>query len=262
MTIHMLIGDPHQRPGISTDRFEWAGKFALKHRPDVIVTMGDWADMESLCSYDKGKKSFEGRRYAKDIETANEALDRFAAPISEYNAMRTRNGKKQYRPRKVALLGNHDGGRINRAIELSSELEGTISTDDIKFKEHGWEVHEYLRPTEIDGIMYCHYFISGVMGNPIGISGEYPANQTLKKKHMSCTGAHNHIRDFAERTQVNGKKILGLYAGCYLAGDQYEDYAGEANHMWWRGLILCKNVKDGYYDPDFHNIRELRREFG
>ena len=42
------------------------------------VTCGD---MESLSSYDKGQKSFEGRRYWKDIEAGNEALDAFMAPI-------------------------------------------------------------------------------------------------------------------------------------------------------------------------------------
>ena len=59
MATHLVIGDPHCTPKANNDRFLWAGKFAHDLKPDTIVCMGDFASMDSLSSYDKGKKSFE-----------------------------------------------------------------------------------------------------------------------------------------------------------------------------------------------------------
>lgn len=255
MTSHFVIPDSHSKPGVSNDRYEWLGKLCLDRRPDVIIDIGDWADMESLCSYDRGTKSFEGRRYKADVEAAVDARRRFNAPIEEYNSMRARNGKKQYRPRKVSLLGNHEN-RIKRAIELSPEFEGALDISDLGAEAHGWEVHDFLEVVEIDGIYYCHYHTSGVMGRPVGMSGEHPASQTLKKKYVSCTSGHIHTRDFTERTRADGRKILGLIVGCYF--EHYEKYAGPANDMWWRGAVMCNNVKNGEYDPEFISLERIK----
>ena len=70
---HLVIGDSHAKPGISNRRFEWLGKLILDEKPDVIIDIGDFEDMPSLSSYDVGKKSYEGRRYIKDLESAWEA---------------------------------------------------------------------------------------------------------------------------------------------------------------------------------------------
>jgi len=104
MATHLVIGDPHCTPKASNDRFLWAGKFAYDLKPDTIVCMGDFASMDSLSSYDKGKKSFEGRRYKKDVEHVHDALEQFNKGL---------NGR---RPRKIMLLGNHED-RINRTVD-------------------------------------------------------------------------------------------------------------------------------------------------
>jgi len=77
MATHLVIGDPHCNPKASNDRFLWAGKLAKDLKPDTIVCMGDFSSLDSLSSYDKGKKSFEGRRYKKDIDHAHDALEKF-----------------------------------------------------------------------------------------------------------------------------------------------------------------------------------------
>ncbi len=55
--------------------------------------------MESLSSYDRGKRSFEGRRYKADIEVANHAMDMLTKPFRDI---------PDYKPRMVLTLGNHD----------------------------------------------------------------------------------------------------------------------------------------------------------
>ena len=257
MTTHLVIGDPHAKPGVDNERFEWLGKFVLDRRPDVIVDIGDWADMPSLSSYDKGRRSFEGRRYSADIAAAIDAREAFNRPIEAFNARRRANGKKQYLPRKVSTLGNHEY-RIVRATDLSPELDGTLSLDDLQHERFGWERHDYTEVVNVDGINYSHFFASGILGRAIG--GEHPAASLLKKQFASCVAGHSHIRDFSERTRADGSRICALVAGCFF--EHWEDYAGPANDMWWRGLVMLHNVQDGVFNPEFIPLERLRRKYG
>lgn len=256
MTTHLVVPDSHAKPGVSNERFTWLGKLALDRRPDTIIDMGDWADMPSLSSYDKGRKSFEGRRYKKDIQASKNAYYMFEEPIAMYNAGRARDHKSQYKPKKIKLIGNHEE-RILRVAEAHPELEDVVKLEDVGYADYGWKKYDFLHPANIDGVHYNHYYTSGILGRPIG--GDNPAAVTLRKQFVSCTSAHTHIRDFAERTRADGQRILGLVAGCYFS--HHEDYAGPANDMWWRGVILCHSVKDGYYDPEFISMSEVERRY-
>src|SRR5574340_372298 len=122
MVTHLVIPDTQVKEGVPTEHLEWIGKYAAEKKPDVIVCLGDFADMPSLSSYDKGKKSFEGRRYTKDIEAAKEAMTKLLTPIKD-EIVKLRAGKRKYwTPRLVMLLGNHEH-RINRAVEDDPKLE-------------------------------------------------------------------------------------------------------------------------------------------
>ena len=254
---HMVIPDAHTSPGVNNDRFELAGKFALDHRPSTIVCLGDFASMDALSSYDKGHKSFEGKRYSKDVEVTLDALDRFEAPIAEYNRGQKKNRKVQYKPKKIMLLGNHEN-RINRAVELSPELDGSLSTDDLGYASFGWDVIPYLKMIEIDGVWYNHYFISGIMGS--AISGINAARAIMTKHMASATAGHSHLFDYAIQSGPNGRKYHGLIAGCFF--EHSCDYAKAVEHLWWRGLVLKKNVVDGDYDLQQYSMERLWRKYG
>jgi hypothetical protein len=43
--------------------------------------------------------------------------------------------------------------------------------------------------------------------------------------------------------------------------DQHEDYAGEANKMWWKGLAMLHDVENGEFEPEFINIKQLRKQY-
>ena len=62
----LIIPDAHAEPNYDNDRFTWLGSLIFEKKPDVVVCLGDWFDMASLSSHDKGKKSFEGRRYKQE----------------------------------------------------------------------------------------------------------------------------------------------------------------------------------------------------
>lgn len=237
----MCIGDAHCDPKHPNDRFTWLGHLAIDEKPDVIVDMGDFENMGSLSSYDVGKKSFEGRTYVADIECAHEARDLFAEPLHKFNAARKRSKERQYRPSLYALGGNHFEGRVRRAIEIDRKLEGLISVEDNGCKERGWDYVPFLEPLLLGGLTFQHYFTSGVMGRPIG--GENPADTLIKKTLTSSIQGHSHLLDIKIRTNSHGKKVYGIHSGCYF--EHEEEYAGHANKLWSRGILILDGVKDG-----------------
>ena len=77
----IVVPDTQVKKGAPTAHLEHAGKYIAEKKPDIIVHLGDHWDMPSLSSYDKGRKSFEGRRYTDDIQSGNDAMDILVAPI-------------------------------------------------------------------------------------------------------------------------------------------------------------------------------------
>jgi hypothetical protein len=249
---HIVIPDPHSTPGVSNERAEWIGKLINDEKPDTVIVLGDTADMSSLCTYDRGKKSFQGRTYKADILAHSDFQDRLWSTV--------RSAKKRM-PHRITLIGNHEQ-RIERAIEVQPELEGQISYADLELDHWYDTVVPYTGSTpgtiDCDGVTYAHYLVSGIAGRPI--SGEHHAYSILSKKFASCTVGHSHLLDYCVRTQVDGRRLQGLVAGCYQEHDSA--FAGEANKLWWRGVIIKRNVEDGTYDPQFVSLDTLRKEYG
>lgn len=238
MTVHLVIPDTQVKPGVPTDHLRWIGEYIKDRRPDVVVHLGDHWDMPSLSSYDRGKRAMEGRRYRADVDAGNEALELLTAPLDAYNEQRRRNGRKMYRPRLVLLRGNHEH-RIVRATELDAALDGAIGYHDLK--SPGWEVHDFLEPVDIDGIVYAHYFYNPMSGRPFGSQ----AITRLKQIGHSFTMGHQQTYDIACRF-VNGRAHRALVAGaCYLHD---EDYKGPQGNAHWRGVIVCHEVQEGDYN--------------
>ena len=44
----LIIPDPHANPDYDNDRFKALGKFIMHEKPEVIVWLGDMADLPSL----------------------------------------------------------------------------------------------------------------------------------------------------------------------------------------------------------------------
>jgi len=251
---HLVIPDTQIKPGVPLEHIDWIAKFAIEKKPDVLVVIGDWADMPSLSSYDKGKKSFEGRTYRNDILAANDALQRFMAPIDAASKHTETSHRKRWKPRKIVTLGNHEE-RINRAVELQRELEGLISTDDLFFKQWGFEVYPFLQPVVVDGVAYCHYFPSGVKGLPTN-----SARMLLTKHHMSCFAGHLQGKDIAYGKRADGTKITAIIAGsCYLHD---EPYLGPQGNQHWRGVYMLHEVQGGQFDEMPVSLRFLQERYG
>jgi len=249
---HLVIPDTQIKYGEDLTFLTWIGEFIVQKKPDVIIHLGDFADMTSLSSYDVGKKSFEGQRYVKDIDAAQRGMDLLLAPLVNFNLLKKKNKEKQYKPRLVLTLGNHEQ-RIECAINNDPKLEGLISYTDLPYEK--WEVHEFLSPVVIDNIAYCHYFPSGLLGRPIS-----SASCMVSKLHMSCIAGHQQGRQVAY-----GKKADGTNITCIIAGSCYEHQEGYLNKQTnnhWRGLIMLNEVDNGSFDEMFLSLGYLKKKYG
>ena len=254
-TKHLVIPDTQAKPGVPLEHFSWLGEDIVAKKPDTIIHIGDFVDMPSLSSYDEGKKVYEGRRYKKDIEAGHKAMELLMAPLYREQKEARKRHKKPYDPRRIVTLGNHED-RISRAIEDdASRLDGVISLDDLPYRKHKWEVFPFLEPVVVDGVAYCHYFTSGVLGRPVT-----SASALVNKKHMSCVMGHVQGRQIAYAQRADGKHITGIFSGCFYQHD--EDYLHWQGNQHWRGIWMLHEVVDGSFDEMPVSLNYLKRKYG
>lgn len=222
-----VIPDTQVKGGISLDYIHWIGSYIKRKKPDIIVMIGDWYDMEALSTYDKGQLSAEGKRVKKDIEAGDKAVEILESYID-------------YNPRKVITLGNHEE-RIDRFVNYNPAFEGFIGTDKLAFHKHGWEVAKFLQPVNICGINFVHYLQNPMTGKPLGGT----ALNRLKAVGESFVMGHQQTYDFCQRPlQLSGNHQIGLIVGaCYHHDESYKGVQG--NHHF-RGCVMLYECADGY----------------
>lgn len=238
---HLWIPDTQVKPHVPLDHFRWIGLYWLEMRPDVVIHAGDHADMHSLSHWDQGRKKGEGARYQDDIDAANYAWHLLNEPLQEHNARKRRWKEALYNPEKHITLGNHEH-RITREVENNPKLERKLSTDDLNFREYGWTVHPFLKPVELDGVWYAHYFYNPTTGKPWGGMME----TRIKNVGHSFTQGHQQEKRTGERYLGNGTVHRGLVCGSAYLHD--EDYRGPQANNEWRGIFIKNEVRNGNYD--------------
>lgn len=254
MTKILVIPDCQVKEGVELDHLTWAGQYIVDKKPDIVVHLGDFADMPSLSQHDKaGSKYFEGKRYLSDIEAAKEGMSMLLAPIDEYNNRQKKNRKPLYLPEKHMLLGNHEN-RINRALNNNPILEGVISTKDLCY-ENDWQVHEFLSPLSINGVVFNHYFPVGAMGRPAS-----SASAMVSKLHQSCVAGHQQGRQVAYGRKADGTCITCIIAGSFYLHDEH--YMDATSNKHWRGLVMLHEVENGHFDEMFISTNYLRKKYG
>ena len=251
--VHAVIPDCQVKPGQDYSFLRWVGNYLAEKKPDVIVQIGDFADMESLSSYDVGKKSFEGRRYKEDVFASRMAMESLMGPIENKRFELGKNHKVRWNPELHLTLGNHEN-RINRATENDPKLDGTLSVLDLGYESFGWNVVDFLHPIVLDGVAYSHYFTTGLLGRSVT-----SARQLILKKHMSCVMGHNQNWDIHRSVRADGKGVIGLMSGsCYMHD---EDYLGPQGNHYNRGIWMLYEVEDGDFHPLHISLNFLEKRY-
>jgi hypothetical protein len=250
---HLVLPDVQAKDGVDFTYLNKIGRYIVEKRPEKIICLGDWADMPSLSSYDQGKKSFEGKRYLKDIAASHAAMEALLSPMWEFNAKAKRNKEKQYHPEMVLTLGNHEN-RINRAVNDDSKLEGVLTVDALGYVGYGWKVVPFLDVIVIDGIAYSHYFTTGLMGRPVTT-----ASACIAKKHQSCIQGHQQGLQIATAYNAEGRNLTSIIAGsCY---EHEESYMSQQGNRHWRGFLMLHDVHDGEFDLMPVSLKYINKKY-
>ena len=147
-------------------------------------------------------------------------------------------------------MGNHEN-RLDRYVDDNPELIGTLGTEMLPFEKYGWEVYDFLKPVEINGIFFVHYLANPMNGKPYGGN----AMNILKTVGKSFVVGHKQCLDIAIRPTIDGKQQIGIINGaCYMFDERYKGYQGN-NHF--RGLTVLNDVCDGFGGPMFVSLASI-----
>lgn len=254
MTTHLVYGDAHAHPDFNNNRADLISRLIQEVKPDVVVNIGDNADMASLSSYDKGLAHFYGRNYRADVDAHLEFEDRVWSPVKAL---------KKRMPHRVFCIGNHED-RISRALAKNPELQGALSMKDLDLERYYDLVVPYAGhggpgEVEIDGISYAHYVVTGVSGRPLG--SLHQGYSLLQKRHRSTTVGHQHVFSYEMEPTHRGERTLhGLSLPCMV--DYPVSWAGNVVDLWSRGVVIKRDVQDGNYDLEFVSLARLKRLYG
>lgn len=241
-----VLPDAQVKKGDPVNHLVAYGRYIAAKQPDVVICIGDFADVPSLSTWNKpGSIEAEGQRYRDDVVAVVRAMEAFMDPIAKVPG---------YSPELVLTLGNHED-RIDRAIHSDpNRLYGVISTDDLEYAQFGWKVYPFLQPVVIGGVAFSHYFPSGVMGRPVTT-----ARALLQKLHMSAFAGHQQGRDIAYAKRADGSHLTSIISGSFYQHD--EPYLSPFTNNHWRGTWFLHEVRDGRFDEMAISIDYLLRKF-
>lgn len=240
LATHYIIPDLQILPGKSMRFVEAIAAHIKSVKPTHVIHLGDHWDMLSLCSYDKGKRSAENRRYWKDIKAGNAAMDILNSVI---------------KCERHFCLGNHEQ-RIERYVEDHPELEGTVGYDN--FNLSGWTVHDFLQPVTVSGVTYCHYFPRTTVGGRVmqNKRGAPNARIQLQREMRSVTSGHMQGFSYHEH-YVENRRIQSMIVGsAYPYKLNYLTPQGQ-NHF--RGTVVKQFYKKGEYDHSVFSLERLMK---
>jgi len=250
---HLWIPDTQVRDGVPTDHIEALGNYIEEKRFDKIIVAGDWWDMPATRNWNTAKDQ-EKLRVIDDIQSGNRAMHKLWRPVETQNRKYSQWKKKRYEPEKYFLFGNHEV-HLERIWEKDPRLEGLIGYDSLALEQYGFKTYEFLQPVNIDGILYCHFFV-----NP-GSGRAYSGMMETRLKNIGCSFTQGHYQEFSygERQLPNGQRLHGLVAGSFYMHD--EDYKGPQGNSHWRGVVVKNEVQDGEYDIMKVSIDYLLRKY-
>lgn len=244
-----VLTDAQVMPGVPMDHLAWYGMFVAEKRPDAIVCIGDFGDFPSLSKFGRGERDFAEHRWAKDLAAFHEGMQLFLGPIEAEMEK-----DPSWKPMFEFLEGNHES-HLDRITQEFPFLEGTIDKKELCLAEYGWRVHDFMQPISINGVAFCHYFPSGVMGRPIT-----SAPQILAKLHMSAFAGHQQGREIAYARRADGSTMTAIISGSFYQ-HQYK-YLSPFTNAHWRGTYFLHEVQDGRFDEMAISIDFLRRRYG
>jgi len=242
----LVIGDCHVTNGQSLRRFQWAGKYLSLTRPDYCVIIGDYLTLNSLSSWDMDKrKAMENRRFFKEIEAGNKALDEIDKGLTEFDC------------KKIFIEGNHED-RLTRYVSYHPELDDPYFTvqHQLGLDSRGWTWIPYRDYWTLSGVNFTHI----PFGKVREISGKDICSKAEAVTISSVVFGHTHELHTScvhKQGQKHLQQILNV--GCFF--EQDEDYVQGKMTNYWKGLVELDIYSYGRFDVKTVSMGHLRRAY-
>lgn len=246
----LAIGDTHDQPGMSKDRFKWIARHARDTLPDRIVQIGDFASWDSVSTHEAPGSLGHAQRpsFKTDLESVEEAMALFYNEIRDLDI-----------PMELTA-GNHE----DRITRFENKAPETVDTMYSQFEElcgrYRWRLHPYGQWLFIDGVGFTHV-PKNIMGKPYG--GQNSENAIANHATHSIVFGHTHRTTFRKTPKIginNSIEVLNL--GSAMPDGYIAKYVGTATSGWSYGIFDLK-LKGGHIvSHQFHDMEHLEKTYG
>lgn len=244
----LVIPDTHVEPGEDNYRATLLGRYIKKNKPDIIVHIGDLAEMGSMSFHDPIKSC----TYAADVEAVQDFMKKLKKAA----------GKAWIEAETIFIEGNHEA-RMRRFVDSQPEFEGVICLEDLGVFEDFDVVVEWdgipggPGTIEREGVRFSHY-VQTRMGK--AMSGVNQGRAMIKDWHQSVVVGHSHLLSYATEPLPDGRHLHGVVVGCFF--DHDHSWSGQSQKRYWRGLIMLHNVENGQMDVEQVSLHRLEQTHG
>jgi predicted phosphodiesterase len=246
----LAIGDAHDKPGLSKDRFTWMGRLAADRRPDAIVSIGDWADLGSLSMHEPPGSARQAAMttFAQDEESLYESLEAFHKDLGIGSI-----------PTWITL-GNHEN-RAHRAANLDPRRCSDIP-DRVEqaYARHRWQSVEFGKFLTLSGCSFVHVPLN-IMGREMG--GMHLERSVANHATGSVVMGHTHRRGMFSASKVGeNKQITCLNLGTAMPMGHIANYARLSVTGWSYGVYILRIAKGVILSEKFWDMSELEETYG
>lgn len=212
----LVISDTHINPDDSTSEELWRqlGRYCVETKPDYIVHLGDTGDYNSQAWLKSARGPYT---LEQELDSVKRCIIAFQREIVNFNVSQRRSKHKQYKPKRVLTLGNHDTRNDIAAVQ---EL----------FEHYGWSVYNYLEPFQLDGVSFVHAMHKGL--SEIMCT---TAQELIENWHGNIVVGHGHHKDFHESFSLaTNETITALRSPVFTLEEP--KWCVQTSKKWSRGF--------------------------
>lgn len=246
----LVIGDAHDDPTIPDKRrFALAGRYCADKKHDVLLSIGDFINTNSLC-FHVPDENYSGRAkptFLNDMASAKLAFDALNS------------GLGNWKPEKHETFGNHEN-RVYRVEDTAPSAWGMYqSLLDEVMRNAGFSYSPYGAFHFYGGVAFTHV-PKTIMGRPYG--GKHPANQIGNDSVDDLVYGHTHVKANHVARKIGQKHVTIVNAACYLPAGHVEDYALHTPGGWHYGLTEVTIRRGRIAEANFISLETLEELYG
>lgn len=220
----LAIGDHHDKPGRDKDRAIWIGRHAAETKPDAIVSIGDWASLDSLSVHEAPGSQADGDRpsFHQELDSLDASLSAFHRhlPVGQIPIFHT-HGNHEHRAWRSANRQPKQCG------DMPIRLDGVFA----RYRWHTLPFGEFL---DMYGVDFVHCPLN-VMGREMG--GMNVERNIGNNSLRSTVFGHTHRGNLMNVTKIGQhRRITVVNLGTSMPYGVVEKYNGLSMTGWTYGV--------------------------